>query len=80
MCCYAALLEQSRTFGVVGQGEQAHAGGTDARAEHGHALRIAAEVADVLADPAQGLDLVQQAVVALGGLVSCAKEAWKGSW
>lgn len=64
---------------MVGQGEQAHAGGTDARAEHGDALRIAPEVADVLADPAQGLDLVQQAIVALGGLVTCAQEAWKRS-
>lgn len=75
MCCHEALLERIRTFGVVGQGEQANAGGADARAEHGDALRVAAEVADVLADPTQGLDLVQQAIVALGGLVSCAKEA-----
>lgn len=62
---------------MVGQGEQAHARGADARAEHGDALRIAPEVANVLADPAQGLDLVQEAVIALGCLVTRAQEAWR---
>ena len=61
----------------MGQGEQANAGGTDARSKHGDALRIAPKVADVLADPAQALDLVQQPIVPLGGLVTCAQEAWK---
>ena len=61
----------------MGQGEQANAGGTDARSKHGDALRIAPKVADVLADPAQALDLVQQPIIPLGGLVTCAQKAWK---
>jgi len=53
---------------VVGEGEQADAGGTDAGTEDGDAQRIAAEEGDVLTDPTQRLDLVQQPIVALGSL------------
>lgn len=59
---------------MVGEGEQADAGGTDAGTEDGDAQRIAAEEGNVLTDPTQRLDLVQQPIVALGSLVPCAQE------
>lgn len=64
-----------RTFRVVGQREEADAGSPDSRAEHRDAVGVAAEEADVLADPPQRLDLIQQTVVALGSLVAGAEEA-----
>lgn len=39
------------TFRVVGEGEQADAGGSDPRTEHSDAVGVSAEEADVLADP-----------------------------
>ena len=65
----------SVTLRVVGQGEKADARGPGPGAEHGDPVRVSTEGGDVLLDPAQGLDLVQQAVVPLGRLVSRAQEA-----
>lgn len=62
------------TFGVVGEGEQADTGGADARAEDCDPQGIPPEEGDVLADPAQRLDLVQQPVIALGSLIPRAQE------
>lgn len=70
----AARAGPAPTFRVVGQGEQADAGGADAGAEDGDPQGIPAEEGDVLADPAQRLDLVQQPVVALSSLVPRAQE------
>lgn len=61
---------------MVGQGEQAHAGGADARSKNGDAVGIAAEVANVFTDPAQSLNLVQQSVIPFRSLVTCAQEPW----
>ena len=46
------------TFWVVRSGKQADAGSSDAGAEHGDAVGVPAEEANVLANPTQGLDLV----------------------
>lgn len=62
------------TFRVVGEGEQADTGGADAGAEDCDAQGISPKEGDVLADPAQRLDLVQQPVVALGSLIPRAQE------
>lgn len=60
---------------MVGQGEQADTGGTDAGAEDGDPQGISPKEGDVLADPAQCLYLVQQPIIALGSLVARAQEA-----
>ena len=67
----------SVTLRVVGQGEKADARGPGPGAEHGDPVRVSTEGGDVLLDPAQGLDLVQQAVVPLGRLVPGAQEPWR---
>lgn len=56
------------------QGEQADAGSPNARPEDGDAQRVASKEGDVLADPAQSLDLVQEPIVAFGSLVAGAQE------
>ena len=60
---------------MVRQDEQVDAGASGPGAEDGDAFGVAAEVSDVLVEPAQGLDLVQQPVVPLGRLVPSAQEA-----
>lgn len=64
----------SLTLRVVWEDEEVDAGGPGSRAEDGDPLWISAEVADVLVEPAQRLDLVQQAVVSFGGLIAGAEE------
>lgn len=59
----------------MGEDEEVDTGGPGPRAEDGDPLGIPAEVADVLVEPAQCLDLVQQAVVPFGGLIAGAEEA-----
>ena len=59
---------------MVGQREQADAGGPDPGSEDRDATWVPAEIADVLTDPTQGLDLVQESVVPFGRLVTCAEE------
>lgn len=66
----------SLTLRVVWEDEEVDAGGPGSRAEDGDPLWISAEVADVLVEPAQRLDLVQQAVVSFGGLIAGAEETW----
>lgn len=61
---------------MVREDEEVDAGGSGPGAEDGDPLGVSAEVADVLVEPAQRLDLVQQAVVALGRLIAGAEEAW----
>lgn len=65
----------SRTFRVVGQSEEADAGSPDPGAKHRDTVGVSTEEADVLADPPQCLDLIQQTIVALGSLVASAEEA-----
>lgn len=59
---------------MVGEGEQADTGGTDARAEDSDPQWISPKEGNVLADPAQRLYLVQQPIIALGSLVPRAQE------
>lgn len=61
----------------MGQGEQVDAGCPSPGPKHGDPQGVSSEVGDVLAGPPQSLDLVQEAVVALGGLVPCAQEPWR---
>lgn len=58
------------------QDEEVHAGGSCSRAEDGDPLRVSAEVPDVLVEPAQSLNLVQQAVVPFSRLISSTEETW----
>lgn len=60
---------------MVREDEEVDAGGPGPGAEDGDPLGVSAEVADVLVEPAQRLDLVQQAVVPFGGLIAGAEEA-----
>lgn len=64
------------TLRVVREDEEVDAGGPGPRAEDGDPLGVSAKVADVLVEPAQGLDLVQEAVVPLCRLIAGAQEAW----
>lgn len=68
--------QSSVTLRVVRQDEQIDAGGPSSGAKDGDPLRVPAEVADVLVEPTQGLNLVQQAIVPLSGLISSTEEAW----
>lgn len=62
------------TFGVVGKDEKVHTGGTGSWAKDGDSLWVSPKVANVFIEPAQGLDLVQQAIVPLSRLVPCAQK------
>lgn len=63
------------TFRVVGEDEEADAGGASAGAKDGDALGVTPKVPHILVEPPQCLDLVQEPVVALCCLVPCAQEA-----
>lgn len=73
---YSTLIWQLRDFtlGVVGEDEEVHTGGAGSRAKDGDSLRVSSKVANVFIEPAQGLDLVQQAIVPLRRLVPCAQK------
>lgn len=58
------------------QREEADTGCADARAKDGNSAGIAAEEGNVLAHPAEGLDLVKEPIVALGSLIASAQETW----
>lgn len=60
---------------MVGEGEQADTGSSDPRTEHSDAVGVSSEEADVLADPPQSLDLVQEPVVPFSSLVTRTEEA-----
>lgn len=62
---------------MVREDEEVDAGGPGPGAEDGDPLRVSAEVADVLVEPAQRLNLVQEAVVPFRGLITSAEEAWE---
>lgn len=59
---------------MVGEDEEVHTGGPGSRAKDGDSLWVPSEVANVFIEPAQGLDLVQQAIVPLSRLVPCAQK------
>lgn len=56
--------------------EEVDAGSPSPGAEDGDPLWVSAEVADVLVEPAQGLNLVQQPIVPLSRLITGTEEAW----
>lgn len=58
------------------ESEQADAGCSGARAKNGHSFWVSFEGLDVFFDPPESLDLIQEAIVALGCLVSCAEKSW----
>lgn len=67
------------TLRVVRQDQEVDAGSAGSGAKDGDPLRVSSEVADVLVEPAKGLDLVQQAVVPLSGLIPRTEEACSGN-
>lgn len=64
----------TRTFWVMREGEQADARCAGARAKNGHSFWVSFESLDVFFDPPESLNLIQEAIVALGCLVSCAEK------
>lgn len=67
--------KSSLTLRVVGEDEEVDAGRPSSGAEDRDPLWVSAKVTDVLIEPTQGLDLVQEAVVPLSGLIPSAEEA-----
>lgn len=65
---------QNLTLRVVGEDEKVHTGGTGSGAKDGDSLWVSSKVANVFIEPAQGLDLVQQAIVPFSRLVPCAQK------
>lgn len=61
---------------MVREDEQVDAGCSSAGAEDGDPLRVSTEVPNILVEPTQGLNLVQQSIVTLSRLISSAEEAW----
>lgn len=59
----------------MGEGEQADAGSPDTRTKHSDAVGISTKKANVLADPPQSLDLVQEPIVSFSSLVTRTEEA-----
>lgn len=61
---------------MVREDEEVDAGGPGSGAKDGDPLGISAKVANVLVEPAQGLDLVQEAIVPLCRLITGTEETW----
>lgn len=62
---------------MVREDEEVDAGGPGPGAEDGDPLRVPTKVADVLVEPAQCLNLVQEAIVPFSRLITSAEEAWE---
>lgn len=60
----------------MGKGEQADTRCSNSRTKHSDAVWISSKEANVLADPPQCLDLVQEPIVSFCSLVTCAEETW----
>lgn len=60
---------------MVGEDQQVDTGGPRTRPKDGDAFRVTAKVGNVFTEPAQGLDLVQEPVVAFCSLVTSAEKA-----
>lgn len=58
------------------QREEADTGRADARAKDSDTAGITTEEGNILAHPAEGLDLVKEPIVALGSLIASAQETW----
>lgn len=64
----------THTFWVMREGEQADARCASARAKNGHSFWVSFEGLDVFFDPPESLNLIQEAIVALGRLVPRAEK------
>lgn len=62
---------------MVREDEEVDTGSPSSRAKDGDPLRVSTKVADILVEPAKSLDLVQEAIVPLGGLITGTEETWK---
>lgn len=62
---------------MVGEDQKVDTGGPCPRPKDGNALRVAPKVGNVFTEPPQGLDLVQESIVAFGSLVASAKKTWR---
>ncbi len=62
------------TFWIVGQGQQANTGRPSSWSKYSHPFRVAFESLDILFDPPECLDLVQQPIIPFGCLVTCTQE------
>lgn len=69
------LVEKAgNTFRVVRQDQKVDTGGPCPGPEDGDALWVTPKVSDVFTEPSQGLNLIQEPVVAFRGLVTGAEE------
>lgn len=59
---------------MVGEDQQVNTGGSCPRPKDGDALRVTPKVGNVFTEPAQGLDLVQEPVVAFCSLIPSAEK------
>ena len=69
------MMRKALTLRVMGQDQQVDAGRPGAGAEDSDPLLVAPEMADILVEPAQSLDLIQQAVIPFSRLISSAQKA-----
>lgn len=61
---------------MVGESQQADAGGTDSRSKNRDATRVSSKVTNVLTDPTESLNLVQEPIVSFCCLITSTEEAW----
>ena len=61
---------------MVGEDQKVDTGDPCPRSKDGDALGVAPKVGSVLTEPAQGLDLVHEPVVAFCSLVPSAEKTW----
>lgn len=69
--------EVAGTFRMVGEDQKVDTGCSCPRPKDGDALRVTPKVGNVFTEPAQGLDLVQESIVAFCSLVPGAKKTWR---
>lgn len=62
---------------MVGEDQKVDTGGPCPRPKDGDALGVAPKVGNVFTEPAQGLDLVQESIVAFCSLVSGTEKTWR---
>ncbi len=65
-----------QTFRMMGQDEKVDARGSSPRAKYGDSLWVSSEVSNVLVEPSQSLNLVQQPIIPLCRLISSAQKTY----
>lgn len=71
------MRAKAQTFRVMGQDEKVDARGSGPGSKYGDSLWVSSKVADVLIEPAQSLNLVQQPIIPLSELISSAQKTCK---